>query len=328
MFRHTFPLLIPALMFLTNCSSSPHNPDENYYLIATNTKVPYWQQAAAGLNQGARQMQVRAEMVGPDSYDPQAQHTEFQKVLGKKPTGILISAADAEIVKGDIDAAMAQGIPVITIDSDAPTSKRLTFVGTDNYKAGQMGARVVADRLQGKGNVVVYTIPEQTNLKERLHGYRDVFADHPGLKVTEIVDMKGDPRVAFDKTMDMMDKNAKGVDAFVCLEAIACPEIAEVLDRKKLTGKVVVAMDTDQRTLEAIQKGIISATVGQKPFTMAYFGLRLLDDIHHNPPPNLNTNFEKDPFSPYPPFVDTGEFMIDKSNVDQFIQERDSATKK
>lgn len=329
MFRQTFPLLIPALMLtLVNCSSSPHSPNESYYLIATNTKVPYWQQAAAGLNQAARQMQVRAEMVGPDSYDPQAEHAEFQRVMGKKPTGILISAADAETLKSDIDAAVAQGIPVITIDSDAPSSKRLTFVGTDNYKAGQMGARVAVERLQGKGNVVVYTIPEQTNLKERLHGYRDVFGEHPGIKITEVVDMKGDARVAFDKTMDMLDKNSKGVDAFVCLEAIACPEISEVLDRKKVTGKVVVAMDTDQRTLEAIQKGFISATVGQKPFTMANFGLHLLDDIHHNAPSTLNASFEKDPFSPYPTFIDTGEFLIDKSNVDQFIQERNSATKK
>ena len=85
MFRQTFPLLIPALMLtLTNCSSSPHEPTETYYLIATNTKVPYWQQAAAGLNQAARQMQVRAEMVGPDSYDPHATH-RISEGAGQKP---------------------------------------------------------------------------------------------------------------------------------------------------------------------------------------------------------------------------------------------------
>jgi ribose transport system substrate-binding protein len=57
---------------------------------------------------------------------------------------------------------------VITIDSDAANSKRLMFVGTDNYKAGMMGAEVAAKQLGGKGNVVVYTIPEQTNLNQRL----------------------------------------------------------------------------------------------------------------------------------------------------------------
>ncbi len=143
---------------------------------------------------------------------------------------------------------------MITIDSDAPASKRLMFVGTDNYKAGMMGGTLAAELLKGKGNVVVYTLPEQANLNERLHGYKDAFANHPGIKITDTVDMKGDPRVAFDKTMELMDKGGKA-DAFVCLEAIACPEVAEVLDRKKSKGKVVIAMDTDQRTLRGHSEG-------------------------------------------------------------------------
>jgi ribose transport system substrate-binding protein len=139
--------------------------------------------------------------------------------------------------------------------------------------------------------------------------------------------MKGDARVAFDKTMEVMDKSTRA-DAFVCLEAIACPEVAEVLDRKKVSGKVIVAMDTDQRTLEAIQKGTISATIGQKPYTMAFFGLKLVDDLHHNPPSSLTTNWSQDSFSPMPTFVDTGATLIDKSNVEQFISARNSATQK
>jgi ribose transport system substrate-binding protein len=266
-------------------------------------------------------------MVGPDSYDPQAEHEAFVKALAKKPSGILVSVADSNILKADIDNAIAQGVPVITIDSDAPSSKRLFFVGTDNHNAGVMGAKVLADKLHGKGNVVVYTINGQANLAERMHGYKDVLDATPGIKIVDTIDMKGDARIAFDKTMEILDKNTK-VDGFVCLEAIACPEVSEVLDRKKATGKVVVAMDTDQRTLEAIQKGSISATIGQRPYTMAYFGMKLVDDIHHHPPASLDRNFSQDSFSPLPTFVDTGATLIDKSNVDSFISERNSATQK
>ncbi len=327
MSRLLFSLLIAgSVLPLVNCGGSAHSPAENYFLIATNIKVPYWQQAAAGLNKAAVQMGVRAELVGPDTYDPKAQHDAFVKAMSKKPSGILISVADPSVMKDDIDNAVAQGVPVITVDSDAPSSKRLTFVGTDNYKAGMMGGKMAADLLKGKGNVVVYTLPEQANLNERLHGYKDAFAAAPGIKIIETVDMKGDARVAFDKTMDLMDKSAK-VDAFVCLEAIACPEVAEVLERKKATGKIVIAMDTDQRTLEAIQKGLISATIGQKPYTMAYMGLKLADELHHNPIP-LNTDWSHNLFSPIPTFVDTGATLIDKSNVQQFIDARNSATKK
>lgn len=328
MSRLIYPLALAALLFpLLNCGSSPHNPSESYYLVATNVKLPYWQQAVAGLNKAATEMQVKAELVGPDSYDPKAQHDEFAKVMGKKPTGILISVADPSIMKPDIENAISQGVAVITIDSDAPESKRLMFVGTDNYKAGETGAKVVVEKLKGKGNVVIYTMPEQANLNERLHGYKDVFANSPGIKVVETVDMKGDARVAFDKTTEMIDKGTKA-DAYVCLEAIACPEVAEVLDRKKVSGKVVVGMDTDQRTLEAIQKGQITATIGQKPYTMAFIGVRMLDDLHHHPLKSLTKNWSTDSFSPIPSLIDTGATLIDKGNVEEFIRDRNTATQK
>ena len=327
MCRLLLALLVAALIFpLLNCGGSAHAPDEKYFLVATNVKLPYWQQAGAGLTKAALQMKVQAEMVGPDTYDPKAESEQFQKALAKKPAGILVSVADATVLKGDIDAAAAQGVPVIAIDSDAAGSKRLMFVGTDNHKAGRLGAKVVAEKLKGKGTVAVFTIAGQSNLEERLHGYKDAFDAYPGIKITDTIDVKGDPRIAFDKTTELADKGAKA-DAYVCLEAVACPEVAEVLERKNVTGKIIVAMDTDQRTLEAIQKGTITATIGQKPYTMAFMGIKLADDLHHNPLP-AGKDWSQDSFSPIPTFVDTGASLIDKSNVDQFIQARNSATGK
>lgn len=317
-----------ALVTLAGCGSSRHEPTEHYYLIATNIKVPYWQSAQAGLEKSASALQVKADFAGPDTYDPKAQHDEFQRVLQKKPSGILVSVGDPKVVQGDIDAAIAQGIPVVTMDSDAPASKRLFFIGTDNYKAGLMGGGVVAKHLGGKGTVVVFGMPEQTNLNDRLRGYKEVFSSRPQISVIKTVDIKGDQRLAFDATEEILDKDKVKPDAFVCLEALACPEVAEVLNRKHVTGKVVVAMDTDARTLEWIQKGVITATIGQKPFTMAYYGLRVLDDLVHNKLPALDRNWGQDSFSRIPGFIDTGATLIDKSNVEEFLKQQQSATAK
>jgi ribose transport system substrate-binding protein len=312
---------------LLGCAAPQHEVDEKYYLISTNNTLPYWQEAHAGLSRAATQLGVKAEMAGPETYDPKAEREEFLATLKKKPTGVLISASDASLLKPEIDAAIGQGIPIITIDSDAADSKRLMFIGTDNYRAGVMGAKVVAGKLQGKGNVVIYTMPGQANLKDRLRGYTDTFAEHPQIKIMEVIDVKGDPRVAFDRTMELVEKNAK-VDAFVSLSSTAGPEIASVLERKNVTGRVVVAMDTDARTLEAIQKGTITATIGQKPFTMAFLGAKALDDLHHHPLKSMTVDWAQDSFSPLPAFVDTGATLIDKSNVDSFISARKSETAK
>ena len=316
-----------GFLLLTGCTSSQHEPAEKYVLVATNIKVPYWQSALAGLNHAATEMKVKTELDGPDTYDPKAELAEFQRVVSLKPTGILVSPGDPTLLGPAIDAALGAGIPVITMDSDAPDSKRLFFVGTDNYKVGTLGGQTTAKLLNGKGNVVIIAIRGQANIEQRLHGYQDAFLATPGVKVSQVVDMKGDPGIAFDSAKTLIDNKAK-VDAFVCLESIGCPEVAEVINRANMGGKfVVVGMDTDQRSLDWIKKGVISATIAQKPFTMAYYGMKLLDDVHHHPLSPLTKSWAQDSFSPIPTFVDTGVSLIDKSNIDSFQAQSQSNAK-
>src|SRR3954447_10953731 len=87
-----------ALLSMTGCAGSAHEPTEKYVLVAANTKLPYWQSALAGLNHAASGIKVNSEMDGPDTYDPKAEHDEFQRILAQKPAGILVSAADAAVL--------------------------------------------------------------------------------------------------------------------------------------------------------------------------------------------------------------------------------------
>jgi ribose transport system substrate-binding protein len=81
-----------------------------------------------------------------------------------------------------------------------------------------------------------------------------------------------------------------------------------------------MAMDTDQETLDWIKKGQIAATIAQKPYTMAFVGMQMLDNLYHHKPASLLNDWSKDSYAPIPSFVDTGSDLIDKTNVDQFVQ--------
>ena len=96
------------------------------------------------------------------------------------------------------------------------------------------------------------------------------------------------------------------MDAFVCLDALASSEVSEVLSRNHVLHKVVMAMDTDPSTLEGIQKAIITATIGQKPLTMAFYALKMLGDLHHYQLQPLGGNWASKLFFQIPQFVDTG----------------------
>src|SRR5215469_3231317 len=149
-----FSAVVPAaILTLTGCAGSPHEPAEKYILVADNTKIAYWQTALQGLQHATAEMKVKSEIQGPDGHDPQGERDAFKRAVAEKPSGILVSAADANLLGPDIDAAIEQGIPVITIDSDAPESKRLFFVGTDNFNAGMIGGKLTAKLLNNKGNV-------------------------------------------------------------------------------------------------------------------------------------------------------------------------------
>jgi ribose transport system substrate-binding protein len=319
-------LLLSLSLILLSCGTG-HDADEKYVLVSANLQVPYWQTAKAGFLQAASQIRVRAEVAGPDNYDPKAEAQALREAVQGKATGILVSVTDANLIKPEIDSAIAAGVPVITVDSDAPESKRLFFIGTDNYHAGVIGGQRLAKELQGKGDVVVFTMPEQSNLKDRLRGYRDALQAYPQIKIVRIVDIKGDSRIAFDTAGQILGNDKKEpVNAFVCLEALAGKEVATVLSNNNIKGKVVIAMDTDPDTLEWIQKGWIAATISQKPYSMAFVGLKMLDDLYHHKVKNLETDWSTDSFAPIPAFVDTGSSLVDKSNVDAFIAASKSLT--
>jgi len=324
--RKLFSLVGLALLAGSMLSCGPHDSDESFVFVAANLQVPYWQASGAGFKKAGAQFKVRTDFLGPNTYDPKAEREALDQAVQQKATGILLGVTDPALLKDSIDKAIAAGIPVITMDSDAPSSKRLFFIGTNNYQVGISGGMRLAQELKGKGNVVVFTMPDQHNMQDRLHGYRDALEHSPGIKITRVVDIQGDPRIAFDTTTQIIGKEKDQVDAFVCLEAQSGKEVAGVLNSYHITGKVVMAMDTDPETLQFIRSGAIAATIAQKPYTMAFVGMQMLDNLYHHKPSSLETDWSTDSFAPIPAFVDTGSALIDKSNVDSYLQAKQSAT--
>ena len=124
-------------VLIAACAKPFHDENERYVFVATNINLPYWQEAQAGFLDAAKALGVKGELTGPTTYDPNGEVGIFRQVVEQNPAGICLSAARPEIFQGDIDKAVALGIPVICVDADVPGSKRVTYIGTDNFKAGR-----------------------------------------------------------------------------------------------------------------------------------------------------------------------------------------------
>jgi ribose transport system substrate-binding protein len=304
-------------VLIAACAKPYHQENEAYVFVATNISLPYWQEAEAGFLDAAKTLGVKGELVGPTGYAPNAELGTFRQVVERHPAGICLSAARPEIFQAEIDQAVAQGIPVICVDADVPNSKRVLYIGTDNFKAGRESMKRMAALIPGKGNIAVITISGQRNMDDRVAGVADGLANFPSLKLTEILDGKGDARSAFDQVSELIQKKEK-IDGIICLEATGGSGAAGAVHRFNMEGKLpIVAFDNDPETLDWIDRGVIIATVTQKPYVMSYYGLKFLDDLHHNAVHQFK-DWRTAPAPPMPTSVDTGTVVVDKSNLKDY----------
>src|SRR5260370_18923506 len=82
---------------IASCAKPYHEENERYVFVATNIKLPYWQEAEAGFLDAARALGVKGELVGPTGYAPNAELGMFRQIGEKHPAGICLSAPRPEI---------------------------------------------------------------------------------------------------------------------------------------------------------------------------------------------------------------------------------------
>jgi ribose transport system substrate-binding protein len=307
-------LILAGAALIASCAKPYHEKNERYVFVATNISLPYWQEAEAGFLEAAKALGVKGELVGPTGYAPNKELVTFRQIVEEQPTGICLSAARPEIFQVEIDKAISQGIPVICVDADVPNSRRVLYIGTDNFKAGRESLKQMAALVRDQGSIAVVTIQGQRNLDDRVAGVADALRNFPAISLTTILDGKGDARSASDQVSELIQKKGK-IDGIICLEATGGSGAAEAVHRFNMEGKLpIVAFDDDPETLDWIDRGAIAATITQKPYVMSYYGLKFLDDLHHNAVHQFK-DWRTAPAAPMPVSVDTGTLIVDKSNL-------------
>ena len=321
-------LILVTLGILPSCQKSYHEENETYYLVGMNLENPYWQEVQRGFKSGVSSLgfEVNWEVVGPPVYDVEEQLQAFRGAVARRPAGILVSPGIADAFTEPINQAIEQGIPVICINSDAPDSRRITFIGTDNYEAGLQGGELALQLLDAKlknrrirrVNVILLTIPGQLNLDERVRGYREALGRNRKINFMAVLDDEGQVQKAYDAITALLVQEGEPIDAIIAVEASGGQGAADSLYTIDMHGKIpIIAMDKNPLTLDWIERGGIAATISQKPYTMGFYGVKLLDDLHHNAVLQF-TDWRTAPVYPVPSNVDTGTAIVNKENLQAF----------
>ena len=292
--------------------------NEEYIEVSALGALEYFYDHQMGLEMAEKYLGVKTRYLSPPDYDINAMITFFEQAIAMRPAGILVVGFE-ESLTPLVNKAVESGIPVVTLDSDLPDSKRLSFVGTGNHKAGFIGGQKLGEIIGGKGQVALITLPGQPNLEERMQGYRDALSRWDAIEVVQVVDCRSDPIIAAQAAAAVLQKYPD-LAGFGCVETVGGVGAATAVREARKIGQLkIVAMDRTNDVLQGIKDGIISATVVQQTALMPFYGVQMLYNYHHSPLP-ISTDNEKAGLAGIPSFIDTGVILVTKENCDYYIR--------
>ncbi|MDC3412083.1 sugar-binding protein [Aquibacillus sp. 3ASR75-11] len=254
-------------------------PQYHFVLIPEEMDNPYWQMIEQGAKEAATKYDAAVEYTGPEQTDMDQHIKVMEMAIASKADGILTQGLTEEMIPV-INEAIQQGIPVVTLDTDATDSRRLAYVGTDNYAAGFLAGQTLAKATNGSAKVGIITGSLQsTSQQERVNGFRDAVKQNTEIEIVAVEPSNISRVQAADKTYQIFTKYPD-VTAFFGTSALDGPGISATVQSLGRTKDVyILAFDTLPETLKLIKQGTIDATVAQQPYEMGYKGLELMVDI-------------------------------------------------
>jgi ribose transport system substrate-binding protein len=238
--------------------------------------------------------------------------------ITKNPAGLVVVGFEDALVPG-VNKAVAAGIPVVTVDADLPRSKRVAFVGTGNFNAGYQGGLKLAELIGGKGKVALMTKTGQSNLEERIRGYKDALAKSPEIAVVDVLNTESNPATAAQVASLVLQRHPD-LAGLACVEAAGGAGAATAVREAGRIGKVkIVAMDRDNSVLKYIEQDVVQATVAQQTALMPIYAVAILYQLNHADVPITSDNAAAK-VPGVPNVVDTGVLIVDKSNHKFFMR--------
>ncbi|MEZ5978654.1 MAG: sugar-binding protein [Planctomycetota bacterium] len=293
--RNTLTLAaIAALLPLVGCSDATNANSRPRIAYVTNGVDPFWTVAEAGAKQAGEDLAVDV-LVRMPSGGLVDQKQILEDLLTQGVDGIAVSPIDHVNQTSFLDD-VATRVPLVTHDSDAPGSKRLAFVGMDNYDAGRMAGAALEKALPQGGEVMLFIGRlEQDNARLRVQGVVDELLDRArddSRRDAPDAVLRGERYTVLGVMTDQFDKSvAKAnaadaltahpeIDAMVGLFAYNPPAILEALRQAGKLGTVtVVGFDEQDATLQGIVDGDVAATVVQDPYQYGYQSVLMLTRI-------------------------------------------------
>jgi ribose transport system substrate-binding protein len=236
--------------------------------------------AAKDLSDKHKAIEVKIDWRTPKAESAAEQAERIRSAVADGTSAIVVSCTDEAVLTRAIDEAVAAGVPVMTFDSDAPSSKRFAFYGPNDLAIGEAVMDELATLMGGKGQVAILAgNPSAPNLQRRVEGVRKAAARYPGI---HLVGTFHHPETAADAAAEVLRVNGAhpelGGWAMVGGWPLFSGALLDKIDPRRLK---VVAVDALPVQLPYVEKGIVPVLLAQPTFKWGKFTVeKVIEKIH------------------------------------------------
>ena len=289
--------------------AEPSAPKIVKLAFVTNNASEFWKIAQAGVKKYEQEAKVQVDVKLPANGTTAEQNQILENLASQGYDAIAVSAIAPSDQVPVLDRIAAK-TKLITFDSDAPKSKRLLYIGTNNVEAGKALGGEIVKLLPNGGKIAIFVgTLAADNAKERLQGIETAIA---GKKI-EIVDKREDntDRAKARSNVEDIINAHRDLSMVVGLWSYNGPAIVAAIEALGKKGKIQAAVfDEEDQTLTGIQSDTVACTVVQKPYQFGYLSSKWMHELATKP--------EAMAAIPANKVVDTGVEVINKANVADF----------
>ena len=276
--RNRWAAAMAALLcvFLWGCGAdTAYSEQHAVALIAKSTETEFWLSVFAGAEAAATEYNLKLTITGPETEeDYEAQNRMVADAVDAGAQAIVFSAIDYENNASAIDDAARRGAKIVAIDSSVDSQMVSTYIGTDNYAAGQMAAQAALDRVEGtlRVGIVNYDV-SSANGQERERGARDLFSSTGRAEVTAVINTLAEAGHAQADTVRMLADHPE-INVLLAFNEPTSVGAAQAVEELGLSETVfLVGFDSNVATVEGLQTGSVDALIVQNPYAMGYLGV-------------------------------------------------------
>lgn len=276
-FKRIISLVLSLAVAVGLCACSKSDSKKYIAVIAKAVSSDFWHNVKNGVLSAATEYNVTVTFEGPENEeDYNAQNALIDAAVKNGADAIVLSAIDYNKSVDTVNAAVREGVKVITIDSDVNSDAVSLFIGTDNVAAGIDAGKAALDGFAKESNIYIGLVnynADTDNGNQREEGFKQYVSSFENAQIIASVMAESNEESATAAAKRLLTQDPR-INVIVGFNEWMTLGVGNAVKALGFSEKVrSVGFDSNLTSVGMLETGEMDALIVQNPFAMGYLGV-------------------------------------------------------